>query len=60
SLEKAANYSRRSATVHEHLGDVMQKLGRLGEARKQWEKALDFSIEAGEIARLKVKLKDSR
>lgn len=60
SLEKATSYSRRSATVHEHLGDVLQKLGRLADARRQWEKALDLSIEADVTARLKVKLKDVR
>ena len=60
SLEKATVYSRRSVTAHEHLGDVLQKQGRLAEAKRQWEKALEHSIEADEIARLKVKLKDVR
>lgn len=60
SLEKAIIYSRRSVTAHEHLGDVLQKQGRLAEAKRHWEKALEHSIEANEIARLKVKLKDVR
>ena len=60
TLEKALTYSRRSAAIREHLGDVLQKLGRLAEARRQWEKALKLSLEADEIARLKVKLKDAR
>jgi len=60
SLEKAIVYSRRSPTAHEHLGDVLQKQGRLAEAKRQWEKALEHSSEADEIARLKVKLKDVR
>ncbi|MEP7340630.1 MAG: tetratricopeptide repeat protein [Acidobacteriota bacterium] len=60
SLEKAVVYSRRSATAHEHLGDVLQKQGHSIEAKRQWEKALEHSIEADEIARLKVKLKDVR
>jgi Flp pilus assembly protein TadD len=59
-LEKASVYSRRNSTVHEHLGDVLRESGRLNEARKQWEKALEYSTEANEIARLKVKLKDAR
>lgn len=59
-LEKASVYSRRNSTIHEHLGDVLREAGRLSEARKQWEKALEYSIEANEIARLKVKLKDVR
>jgi tetratricopeptide (TPR) repeat protein len=60
SLEKAVVYSRRSATAHEHLGDVLQKQGHVTEAKRQWEKALEHSIQADEIARLKVKLKDVR
>ncbi len=60
ALEKATVYSRRNSTIHEHLGDVLRELGRLPEARRQWEKALEYSIEADEAARLKVKLKDGR
>ncbi|HEX5085044.1 MAG TPA: tetratricopeptide repeat protein [Blastocatellia bacterium] len=59
-LEKAAIYSRRNSTVHEHLGDVLRESGRLPEARKQWEKALEYSVEDDEIARLRGKLKDLR
>jgi Flp pilus assembly protein TadD len=59
-LEKAAIYSRRNSTIHEHLGDVLREAGRLPEARKQWEKALEFSVEDDEIARLRGKLKDAR
>jgi tetratricopeptide (TPR) repeat protein len=59
-LEKATIYSRRNSTIHEHLGDVLREAGRLAEARKQWEKALEYSIEADETARLKGKLRDDR
>jgi tetratricopeptide (TPR) repeat protein len=59
-LEKATIYSRRNSTIHEHLGDVLREAGRLAEARKQWEKALEYSVEAHEIARLRGKLKDAR
>jgi len=59
-LEKATIYSRRNSTIHEHLGDVLREAGRLADARKQWEKALEYSIEADEIARLRGKLKDAR
>ena len=59
-LEKATIYSRRSSTVHEHLGDVLREAGRMAEARKQWEKALEYSLEADGIARLRGKLKDAR
>ncbi|MDX2032965.1 MAG: tetratricopeptide repeat protein [Blastocatellia bacterium] len=57
TLEKALLYSRRNATIHEHLGDVLQQQGLLADARRQWEKALEYSIEADEIARLKGKLR---
>ncbi len=60
SLEKSLVYSRRNPTAYEHLGDVLQKLGRVAEARRQWEKALGLSLEDAEIARLKVKLRDRR
>ncbi|HZS07269.1 MAG TPA: tetratricopeptide repeat protein [Blastocatellia bacterium] len=56
-LEKARMYSRRSATVYEHLGDVLKDQGRVQEARRHWEKALQLSVEAQETARLKDKLK---
>ena len=59
-LEKATIYSNRNSTIHEHLGDVLREAGRLAEARKQWEKALEYSVEADEIARLRGKLKDAR
>jgi tetratricopeptide (TPR) repeat protein len=59
-LEKATIYSRRNSTIHEHLGDVLREAGQLPEARKQWEKALEFSVVDDEIARLRGKLKDAR
>jgi tetratricopeptide (TPR) repeat protein len=59
-LEKAMIHSRRNATIHEHLGDVLRDQGRESEARRQWEKALEYSIAADEITRIKVKLKDTR
>jgi tetratricopeptide (TPR) repeat protein len=59
-LEKATIYSRRNSAIHEHLGDVLREAGRLAEARKQWEKALEYSVEADGTARLRGKLKDAR
>jgi Flp pilus assembly protein TadD len=59
-LEKATIYSNRNSTIHEHLGDVLREAGRLAEARKQWEKALEYSVEAEKISRLRGKLKDAR
>ena len=59
-LEKAALYARRNAMVHEHLGDVLRELGRAQEARRNWEVALEYSIEAGVIARLRDKIKHTQ
>lgn len=59
-LEKAALYARRNPTVYEHLGDVLRDLGRLQEARRHWESALEYSVEAGVIARLRNKIKGTQ
>jgi tetratricopeptide (TPR) repeat protein len=59
-LEKAATMTRRNPAVYEHLGDVLRDLGRLQEARKNWESALEFSVEAGVVARLKTKIKNTQ
>lgn len=59
-LEKAALYARRNAMVHEHLGDVLRELGRAQEARRNWEVALEYSLEAGVIARLRDKIKNTQ
>ncbi len=59
-LEKAATVTRRNPAVFEHLGDVLRDLGRLQEARKNWESALEFSVEAGVVARLKTKIKNTQ
>lgn len=55
-LEKALRYSRRNSTIHEHFGDVLRDLGQLDKARLQWEKAMEYSIEADAISRIRVKL----
>lgn len=59
-LEKAALYARRNANIYEHLGDVLRDLGRMQEARRNWEAALEYSIEAGVIARLRDKIKGTQ
>ncbi len=59
-LEKAVAITRRNPAVYEHLGDVLRDLGRMQEARKNWESALEFSVEAGVVARLKTKIKNTQ
>ncbi|MCA1613944.1 MAG: tetratricopeptide repeat protein [Acidobacteria bacterium] len=55
-LSDAARRSPRSATIHEHLGDLLQKRGKTEEARAAWRKALSLSVEPAETTRLKTKL----
>ncbi|MEZ4698765.1 MAG: tetratricopeptide repeat protein [Rhodothermales bacterium] len=42
-LEDALSLRGAGAAVHEHLGDVLMKLGRQAEARAAWEKALQMA-----------------
>ena len=42
-LEKAAQADSKSATVIEHYGDVLFKLGDVSGAIEQWEKARDLT-----------------
>jgi tetratricopeptide (TPR) repeat protein len=55
-LNDAALRSPRSATIHEHLGDLQQKRGKGDEARAAWRRALTFATEPGETNRLKTKI----
>lgn len=55
-LNDAALRSPRSATIHEHIGDLQQKRGNADEARVSWRRALTFTTEPGETNRLKTKI----
>ncbi|MFN2482663.1 MAG: tetratricopeptide repeat protein [Pyrinomonadaceae bacterium] len=55
-LKDAALRSPRSATIHEHLGDLHQKRGNAEEARASWRRALTLTTEPGESNRLKAKI----
>ncbi|MCA1630368.1 MAG: tetratricopeptide repeat protein [Acidobacteria bacterium] len=55
-LKDAALRSPRSATIHEHLGDLHQKRGHAEEARASWRRALTLTTEPGESNRLKAKI----
>jgi tetratricopeptide (TPR) repeat protein len=55
-LNDAALRSPRSATIHEHLGDLQQKRGKADEARASWRRALTLTTEPGETDRLKAKI----
>ncbi len=55
-LEQAVIYSARSATVHDHLGDLYKKQGQAEKAREKWEEALKLATEPDEIKKIKEKL----
>jgi tetratricopeptide (TPR) repeat protein len=55
-LEQAVIYQQRSATIHDHLGDLYKKQGQTEKARAKWEDALRLSTEPEEIKKIKEKL----
>ncbi|HJQ23530.1 MAG TPA: tetratricopeptide repeat protein [Blastocatellia bacterium] len=55
-LELAVLYQSRSATIHDHLGDLYKKTGQADKARAKWEDALKLATEPDEIRRIKEKL----
>ena len=55
-LEQAVIYQQRSATIHDHLGDLYKKQGLADRARAKWEDALRLSTEPDEIKKIKEKL----
>jgi tetratricopeptide (TPR) repeat protein len=55
-LEQAVIYQQRSATIHDHLGDLYKKTGQAEKARQKWEDALRLATEPDEIRRIKEKL----
>lgn len=55
-LSDAARRNPRSATIQEHLGDLLQKRGRTEEARAAWRRALSLSVEPQESDRLRAKI----
>jgi tetratricopeptide (TPR) repeat protein len=55
-LELAVIYQARSATIHDHLGDLYKKIGQADKARAKWEDALKLATEPDEIKRIKDKL----
>ena len=55
-LEQAVIYQQRSATIHDHLGDLYKKQGATDKARAKWEDALRLATEPEEIRKIKEKL----
>lgn len=55
-LEKAVEAAPADATINEHLGDAYWKVGRLTEARYQWQRALTLDVEDAQRASISKKL----
>jgi tetratricopeptide (TPR) repeat protein len=60
TLEAAVARDPDSATIHLHLGDVYDKLGKPEQARNAWRKALSLSKELAEIEIIKSRLGETR
>lgn len=59
-LKNALKFDSSSATIHEHLGDVYHKQGKTDLAKSTWQKSLNYTFEAGQISRLKNKIKTGK
>ena len=55
-MEQAVIYQARSATIHDHLGDLYKKQGQTDKARAKWEDALRLATEPEEVKKIKEKL----
>ena len=67
NLRRAAERDRTDPAVHEHLGDLYEKTGRIRLAAAQWQLSLDefaksspLDIEPGDVAKVQKKLDSAR
>ena len=67
NLRQAVNRDQTDPTVHEHLGDLYEKTGRIRLAAAQWELSLDeytksspADVEPGDVAKVQKKLEGAR
>jgi tetratricopeptide (TPR) repeat protein len=67
NLRQAVDRDRTDPTVHEHLGDLYEKTGRIRLAAAQWElslaefaKSAPADIEPGDVAKVQKKLESAR
>jgi Flp pilus assembly protein TadD len=67
NLRQAVNRTQTDPTVHEHLGDLYEKTGRIRLAAAQWELSLNefnkssaADIEPGDVAKVQKKLETAR
>jgi len=67
NLRRASERITNDATIHDHLGDLYQKTGRLALAAAHWERALDewnksisAEVDAGDVAKVQKKLESAK
>ena len=67
NLRKAVERTSTDPTVHDHLGDLYEKTGRIRLAAAQWEisiseyaKSASADVEPGEVSKVQKKLEGAR
>ncbi len=67
NLRQAVERDQTDPTVHEHMGDLYEKTGRIRQAAEQWELSLAESaksspadVEPGDVAKVQKKLESAR
>lgn len=67
NLRSAVERDRTDPTVHEHLGDLYEKTGRIRLAAAQWQLSLDefaksspLDVEPGDVSKVQKKLESAR
>lgn len=67
NLQRAISRGAGDPTVHDHLGDVYEKTGRLKQAAAQWEislnefaKTVQADMDAGDVSKVQKKLDSAR
>ena len=67
NLRKAVNKTSNDATLHEHLGDLYQKTGRLklaadhwARALEEWNKSVPTDVDSTDVAKVQKKLEGAR
>jgi tetratricopeptide (TPR) repeat protein len=67
NLRQAVNRDQTDPTVHDHLGDLYEKTGRIRQAAAQWElsineyrRSLPADIDPGDMAKVQKKLESAR
>ncbi len=56
-IRKAIRRGTDSAEIYEHLGDVMQKQGKIENAKLSWQKALSLAMNEKQASRLREKIR---